>query len=83
MSRVRSKAQLHQVSLTTRVAEHKCIRQHLEHLSLEMTGKALLFATIGQQKRENHRDFQRVSDDLTLTQAADILNRPIVVAENR
>jgi hypothetical protein len=55
----------------------------LTTLSLEMTGKALLFATIGQQKRENHRDFQRVSDDLTLTQAADILNRPIVVADNR
>jgi len=52
-------------------------------LSLEMTGKALLFATIGVQKRENHRDFHRVSDDLTLTQAADILNRTIVVADNR
>jgi hypothetical protein len=52
-------------------------------LSFEMTGKALLFATIGVQKKENHRDFHRVSDDLTLTQAADILNRPIVVADNR
>ena len=52
-------------------------------LSLEMTGKALLFANIGVQKRENHRDFHQVSDDLTLTQAADILNRPIVVANNR
>jgi hypothetical protein len=50
-------------------------------LSLEMTGKALVFATIGVQKKENHRDFHRVSDDLTLTQAADILNRPIVVAD--
>jgi len=52
-------------------------------LSLEMTGKALVFATIGVQKKENHRDFHRVSDDLTLAQAADILNRPIVVADNR
>ncbi|MGA8618025.1 MAG: hypothetical protein WB660_05830 [Candidatus Sulfotelmatobacter sp.] len=52
-------------------------------LRLEMTGKALLFATIGVQKRENHRDFQQVSDDLTLAQAADILNRTIVVADNR
>jgi hypothetical protein len=52
-------------------------------LSLEMTGKALLFASIGVQKKENHQDFHRVSDDLTLTQAADILNRPIVVADNR
>lgn len=52
-------------------------------LSLEMTGKALLFASIGVQKKENHRDFHRVSDDLTLTQAADILNRPTVVSDNR
>ena len=52
-------------------------------LSLEMTGKALLFATIAVQKRENHRDFHQVSDDLTLTQAADILHRTIVVADNR
>ncbi|MGB6257830.1 MAG: hypothetical protein WBG09_06795 [Candidatus Sulfotelmatobacter sp.] len=52
-------------------------------LSLEMTGKALVFATIGVQKKENHRDFHRVSDDLTLMQATDILNRPEVVADNR
>jgi hypothetical protein len=52
-------------------------------LSLEMTGKALVFATVDVQKKENHRDFHRVSDDLTLTQAADILNQPIVVADNR
>jgi hypothetical protein len=52
-------------------------------LSLQITGKALLFASIGMQKKENHRDFRRVSDNLTLTQAAGILNRPIVVADNR
>ena len=52
-------------------------------LNLAMTGKALLFASIGLQKREAHRDFQHVSDDLTLTQAADILSRGIVVADNR
>jgi hypothetical protein len=47
-------------------------------MNLEMTGKALLFKSIGVQKKENHRDFHQVSDDLTLTQAADILNRYIV-----
>ena len=52
-------------------------------LNLEMTGKALLFASIGVQKKENHQDFHRVPDDLTLTQAAEILNRSIVVADNR
>jgi hypothetical protein len=52
-------------------------------LCVEMTGRALMFATIGVRKKENHRDFHRVSDDLTLMQAADILNRPEVVANNR
>ena len=52
-------------------------------MSVEMTGKALLFKSIGVQKRENRRDFHQVSDDLTLTQAADVLNRHIVVADNR
>jgi hypothetical protein len=44
-------------------------------MSVEMTGKALLFKSIGVQKRENRRDFHQVSDDLTLTQAADLLNK--------
>jgi hypothetical protein len=44
-------------------------------MSLEMTGKALLFKSIGVQKRENRRDFHQVSNDLTLTQAVAILNR--------
>jgi hypothetical protein len=52
-------------------------------MSVEMTGKALLFKSIGVQKKENRRDFHQVSDDLTLTQAAEILNRHIVVADNR
>jgi hypothetical protein len=52
-------------------------------MSVEMTGKALLFKSIAVQKRENRRDFHQVSDDLTLTQAAEILNRHIVVADNR
>ena len=46
-------------------------------MSVEMTGKALLFKGIGVQKRESRRDFHQVSDDLTLTQAADILKRGI------
>ena len=52
-------------------------------MSLEMTGKALLFKSIAVQKRENRREFHQVSDDLTLTQAAEILNRHVVVADNR
>jgi hypothetical protein len=48
-------------------------------MSLDITGKALLFKSISLQKKETRRDFHQVSDDLTLTQAADILNRYIVV----
>ena len=47
-------------------------------MNVEMTGKALLFKSIGVQKKENHWDFHQVSDDLTLTQAAEMLNRYIV-----
>jgi hypothetical protein len=52
-------------------------------MNLEMTGKALLFKSIGVQKRENRQDFHQISDDLTLTQAADILNRHTILADNR
>jgi hypothetical protein len=52
-------------------------------LSVDMKGKALLFKTIGAQETENHSDFHRVPDDLTLAGAAGILNRRIVLADNR
>jgi len=52
-------------------------------LGVDMKGKALLFKTIGVQETENHSDFHRVPDGLTLTEAAGILNRQIVVADNR
>ena len=52
-------------------------------MSLAITGKALLFKSIAVQKMERRRSFQQVSDDLTLTQAADILNGHVVVADNR
>jgi hypothetical protein len=52
-------------------------------LSVDMKGKALLFKTIGAQVTENHSDFHRVPDDLTLAEAAGILNRRIVLADNR
>jgi len=52
-------------------------------LSVDMKGKALLFKTIGAQETENHSDFHRVPDDLTLAEAAGILNQRIVLADNR
>ena len=52
-------------------------------LVVDMKGKALLFKTIGVHETENHSDFHRVPDDLTLAEAAGMLNRQIVVADNR
>jgi hypothetical protein len=37
--------------------------------------------TIGVYETENHSDFQRVPDDLTLAEAAGMLNRQTVVAD--
>jgi hypothetical protein len=52
-------------------------------LGVDMNGKALLFKTISVQETENHSDFHRVRDDLTLAEAAGILNGQIVEADNR
>jgi hypothetical protein len=52
-------------------------------LGVDMKGKALLFKTIGVQEAEKHSDFHLMPDDLTLGEAADILNSQIVVADNR
>lgn len=52
-------------------------------LCVDMKGKALLFKTIDVQQTESHSDFNRVPDDLTLAEAAAILNKQIVVADNR
>jgi len=52
-------------------------------LGVDMKGKALLFKTIGVRETENHSDFHGVPDDLTLVEAAGILNKEIVVADNR
>jgi hypothetical protein len=52
-------------------------------LGVDMNGKALLFKTIGVQETENHSDFRRVPDELTIAEAAAMLNRQIVVADNR
>lgn len=52
-------------------------------LIVDMKGKALVFKTISVQETENHSDFHRVPDDLTLAEAAGILNGQIVEADNR
>jgi hypothetical protein len=52
-------------------------------LSVDMKGKALLFKTIGVYETEKHCYFYRVPDELTLAEAASILNNQIIVADNR
>jgi hypothetical protein len=47
-------------------------------LSVDLQGKALFFKAIGVQETENHSDFSRVPDNLTLAEAAGLLNRQIV-----
>ena len=67
------------------VGQTEVIPGHWEMTALhvDMKGKALLFKTIGVQVTENHSDFHRVPDDLTLEEAADILGRQTVIADNR
>jgi hypothetical protein len=52
-------------------------------LVVNMRGKALLFKAISVQETESHSDFHRVPDDLTLAEAAGMLNSQVVVADNR
>jgi len=52
-------------------------------LDVDMKGKALLFKTIGVRETENHSDFHLVPDDLTLAEAAGIVNGQMVEADNR
>ena len=70
---------------TFEVGQTEVIPGHWEMTALrvDMKGKALLFETIEVQVAENHSDFHRVPDDLTLQEAADILGQQSIVADNR
>lgn len=52
-------------------------------LHIDMHGKALLFKNICVQQNETHSDFERVSPDLTLTEAANLLLKQTLVASKR
>jgi hypothetical protein len=47
----------------------------LTRLDVDMKGKALFFKTINVKQRLRRSDFHRISDDLTLAQAADLLRK--------
>lgn len=52
-------------------------------MEVNMRGKALLFKTISVQQKELHRNFERVPDDLNLTDAAALLMKQSLVAAKR
>ena len=52
-------------------------------MDVNMQGKALLFKTISVQQKELHRNFDRVSDDLTIADAAAILLKESLIAARR
>lgn len=51
-------------------------------MAANIQGKALLFKTISVQQKELHRNFERVSDDLTIAHAAAILLKQSLIAAN-
>jgi len=55
----------------------------LTEMEVNMHGKALLFKTISVQQKEQHRDFERVPDDITMADAAAMLMNKSLVAEKR
>ena len=55
----------------------------LASLQVDMKGKALFFKTIAVQQEEQRSHFQMVRENLTLSEAADMLTKQVVVAANR
>lgn len=55
----------------------------LTELTVNMQGKALLFKSIAVQQKEVHSNFERMPDDLTLADAANVLLKQTLVAVNR
>lgn len=55
----------------------------LTELTVNMQGKALLFKSIAVQQKEVHSNFERMPDDLTLADAANVLLKQTLVAANR
>jgi hypothetical protein len=46
-------------------------------MTLDLTGKALLFKSLAFQEQEYESDFHRVPDNVTLVQGVDLLNKGI------
>jgi hypothetical protein len=55
----------------------------LTELTVNMQGKALLFKSIAVQQKEVHSNFERVPDELTISDAANVLLKQTLIAANR
>jgi hypothetical protein len=55
----------------------------LTEIAVNMRGKALLFKAISVQQKELHRNFERVPDDLTISDAAALLLKQSLIASRR
>ena len=55
----------------------------MTELAVNMKGKALLFKTIAVQQKELHRNFERVPEDLSLSDAAQLLCKQTLIAARR
>lgn len=56
-------------------------QREMTTLNVHMKGKALFFSTISVQQSESRSGFKRVTDDLTLSQAAEVLAEPSRLAQ--
>ena len=55
----------------------------MTEMAVDMQGKALLFKTISVRQKELHRSFERVPDDLTISDAAALLLKESQIAARR
>jgi hypothetical protein len=55
----------------------------LTRMEIDMQGKALFFKTIAVQQRQYRSNFRRVADDVSLSEAANMLIHHVMVAANR
>jgi hypothetical protein len=55
----------------------------LTRMEIDMQGKALFFKTIAVQEKQYRSNFRRVADDVSLSEAANMLIHHVMVAANR
>ena len=64
-------------------AEVASAHWEVTEMAVNTRGKALLYKTISVQQKELHRNFERVPDDLTMSDAAALLLKQSLIAAKR